>query len=137
MHVMLDSNVLISKIAFPTSFLASVVDCVFIEHNAVLSSFVESETRHKIHSKFPNSVDAMNELFSNPRLQRFILPDDWDELIDVPPIRDPKGEDVLASAIMACCDILITGDKDFNEVSVPGLMIMNPRQFFDWNEEQK
>ena len=44
-------------------------------------------------------------------------------------IRDIKDRPVLLSAIAGKADVLLTGDKDFVDVAVPGLRIAHPVQF--------
>ena len=62
-----------------------------------------------------------------------------DQVIDVkgidptkyPTIRDIDDLPVLAAAIILKVDILITGDKDFDDVVVDKPRILKPRQFQD------
>ncbi len=43
-------------------------------------------------------------------------------------IRDIKDRPVFLSAIAGKADVLLTGDKDFSDVTVPGLRIAHPVQ---------
>lgn len=53
------------------------------------------------------------------------------------PVRDEDDQWVLASALAAKADVLVTGDKDFLDVAeqVSGLTITDPRGF--WNIVKK
>ena len=46
-------------------------------------------------------------------------------------VRDPDDAVVLASALMARAEVLVTGDKDLLELEEnPGIRIMKPRDFW-------
>ena len=49
----------------------------------------------------------------------------------MPSVRDAKDEPVLASAIHADVDILITGDKDFSAVQIDRPVILTPAAFLE------
>lgn len=53
------------------------------------------------------------------------------------PVRDEDDQWVLASALAAKAEVLVTGDKDLLDVAdeVPGLTITDPRGF--WNLSKK
>lgn len=133
MRVMPDSNAIISRVVFPNSFVTKVLNSVEKEHTLIFSSYVLGEVENTIRRKFPESVDALFEFIRSTNHELLRLPDEWRTLIEIPYIRDPKDENVLASAILANADVLITGDKDFDGISVPNLMIMKPRDFWDWS----
>jgi predicted nucleic acid-binding protein len=48
-----------------------------------------------------------------------------------PKIRDIDDFPVLVAAIESNVDILITGDKDFDEIKIDRPRIMKPRKFAD------
>jgi predicted nucleic acid-binding protein len=48
-----------------------------------------------------------------------------------PKIRDIDDFPILAAAIESNVDILITGDKDFDEIIIDRPRIMKPRKFAD------
>jgi predicted nucleic acid-binding protein len=52
-----------------------------------------------------------------------------DRSILTPSIRDEKDVHVLQAIIEFNVDILLTGDKDFNEVELEGVEITNLRKF--------
>jgi predicted nucleic acid-binding protein len=61
------------------------------------------------------------------------------ELVDIkiidyekyPKIRDNDDMPLLASAIEAKVNILITGDKDFDEIMIKSPKIMKPREYIE------
>ena len=48
-----------------------------------------------------------------------------------PQIRDINDIPILANAIESRTDILITGDKDFQNIKLTKPQIMTPRKYFD------
>jgi len=50
---------------------------------------------------------------------------------NMPDIRDEKDKPILASAIVADVDVLISGDKDFYEVDVERPEILAPADFLE------
>ena len=50
-------------------------------------------------------------------------------------LRDPNDLHVLASAVAAKADVLLTGDQDFDELSLTKPLILTPRQFADKHPE--
>lgn len=48
-----------------------------------------------------------------------------------PYIRDVQDLPILVSAIMADVDILITGDKDFNDIKMNKPIIFTPAQYYE------
>jgi uncharacterized protein len=50
--------------------------------------------------------------------------------IEVPNLRDPKDAKIIATAIAAKAEVLITGDLDLLVLqSVQGVLILNPTEF--------
>lgn len=137
MRIMPDSNTVFSAALRPESFLRNVIRNAVETHSLILSSYVKKELYRSFQKKFPTEMWKLDSFFEEIKCEQFLLPEDWRNLVDLPYIRDPKDEEILASAILSYSDILITGDKDFDNVHCPNVMIMTPRQFWDWNEEQK
>jgi predicted nucleic acid-binding protein len=50
---------------------------------------------------------------------------------EYPKIRDVNDFPVLIMAIESGVDLLITGDKDFDEITIDRPKILNPRKFMD------
>jgi predicted nucleic acid-binding protein len=48
-----------------------------------------------------------------------------------PNIRDINDLPILVSAILSDADILLTGDKDFEEIKINKPLIFTPKQYFD------
>ena len=48
-----------------------------------------------------------------------------------PKIRDIKDLPVLVSAILSDADILLTGDKDFENIEIDKPLIMSPMKYYE------
>lgn len=62
MRVMLDTNVLISALLFPGSKINAMMNCIFTQHQLVLSSYVVDELKRVVKRKFPQKENAINKL---------------------------------------------------------------------------
>lgn len=127
MKVFVDTNVLAA--AFGTRGLcADVLRCILADHELVTGEVVLVELRRTLSRRFkvpPPTVEAIlgllreHEVVPEPK-----APSDL-------PIRDPDDRWILASAVEAKADILVTGDADLLDVarSAP-LPILSPRAFW-------
>lgn len=124
---MLDTNVLISALLFPGSKMDLLMNCIFTQHQLVLSSYVVEELKSVITRKFPNKEQVINKLLIAMSYEFVYTPNDLEDgLFD---IRDMKDYPVLYTAIIEDIDILITGDKDFNDLDIEKPEIMTPTEF--------
>lgn len=127
MRVMLDTNVLLSALLFPSVRMDGMMRCIFEEHRLVLSSFVVEELAFVVQRKFPAKAAAVDRLLSAMSYELVYTPQTMDKgLFD---IRDAKDYPVLYTAILEDVDVLITGDKDFADVAVERPEILTPAEF--------
>jgi putative PIN family toxin of toxin-antitoxin system len=134
MRVFLDTNVLVS--GFSTRGLsADVVRLLLAEHELLTGEAVLNETRRVLTEKFGVPEEQADEIKSLLRRRHVEPVPDPESPASEPPveIRDPDDEIVLASAIAAEAEILITGDKNLLHVAdqVDALRIMTPRTFWE------
>lgn len=89
-----------------------------------------SETRRVLREKLGVSSETVNDI--EQLLRRYHV-EPMPETDPPVAVRDPDDELVLASAIAADADVLITGDKDLLDVAdqVEALRIMSPRTFWE------
>ena len=76
----------------------------------------------------------MDIFFDGISFEEFNSPEKMDEK-QYPKIRAIKDLPVLASAILSDSDILVTGDKDFEDVKIDKPLIFTPTKYFDLIEE--
>jgi putative PIN family toxin of toxin-antitoxin system len=133
-RVFLDTNVLVS--AFATRGLcADVVRLVLAEHTLLTGEVVISELRRALQRrlKLPSElIDSIEEFLRNYEVvPKPAAPAQVD-------IRDPEDRWVLASAMAAEADLLVTGDHDLLELgSKAPLRIVDPRGFWTLTRTKK
>lgn len=124
---MLDTNILISVLLFPSERMNQMMDYIFKNHELVLSSYVVEELKDVVNRKFPKKVRVVDTLLAKMSYEYVYTPETIDESLFS--IRDMKDYPVLYTAILEDVDVLITGDKDFEDVDVERPEIMTPREF--------
>lgn len=129
MKVFLDTNVLIS--AFATRGLcADVMRLVLVEHTLVVGEVVLEEVERVLNTKFGVPDSLIREILD--LLRRHHVEPKPEKPTPLPK-SDPDDQWILASALSADADVLITGDSDLldlaDEIHRP--VILDPRGF--WN----
>ena len=130
MRILIDTNVLISAILFPDSLPYRVVEKVIIEHTLILSPGIIEEIKAVFSRKFLTKLPELERFFTHlayelpPEVTAMPHP-----LLHV--IRDENDVHVLAAALAANADILLTGDQDFAELPMTKPLVLTPRQFID------
>jgi putative PIN family toxin of toxin-antitoxin system len=127
---MLDTNVLVSAFIFKGQIIAEMLDLLIDNHSITLSSYVLNELKEVIKAKFPAKYAELDLFLTNLPFEYVYIPDILDKE-KYPPLRDDDDLPVLASAIMADVDILLTGDKDFIGLELERPEILSPAQFIE------
>ena len=133
MKVFLDTNVLVS--GFTTRGLcADVIRLVLAEHELVVGEVVLKELERVLTRKIELPAETIQEIIAFLE-QQPIQP--TPKAVSPIPVRDEDDQWVLASALAATAEILVTGDKDLLDIAgkVTGLTITDPRGF--WNLAKK
>ena len=126
---MVDTNVLISLLVLSSKKMNQMMECVFTEHQLVLSSYIVEELKDVVRRKFPNKVGIVDTLLAKMNYEYVYTPDIFDETLFE--IRDAKDYPVLYTAILEEVDILVTGDGDFSDVNVEKPEILTPAEFVE------
>ena len=130
MRVFVDTNIVISAILFPNGKTAKVFSYLLERHTVIISSYTKEECEDVFEKKFPLKKELLDIFFDGISFEEFNSPNKLDEK-QYPKIRDIKDLPVLASAILSDSDILITGDKDFEDVKIDKPLIFTPTKYFD------
>lgn len=128
MKIFLDTNVLASAAA-TRGLCADVVREVFASHDLFISEQVLNELRRVLKLKFGVGQDLIDDFIW--LLQRDSV---LAQPSQVPRVKLQDKEDltILAAAITAGAEALITGDKELlNLGRVENLKILSPRQFWE------
>jgi putative PIN family toxin of toxin-antitoxin system len=131
---LVDTNVLISAALFPSGKVSKVMSYILETHDLVLCSFSIEEARTVFDRKFSEKRSALDRFLNGIEFTHFQTPATIDPSI-FPIIRDPKDTPILASAILAGSDILLTGDKDFQDLDIEKPLIFTPSEYLSLIEK--
>lgn len=129
MRIMLDTNVLISMLLFPSNRLNQMISTIWNNHQLVLSSYVVDELKAVTARKFPLKISVIDQLLAQMNFELIYTPSVME--IGLFEIRDMKDYPVLYTAIIDGIDILITGDKDFSDIEIDKPEILTPNEFIE------
>ena len=134
MKVFLDTNVLVSAVA-TRGLCAEVLHLVLAEHHLVVGERVLVELRRVLGQKIGLPQDAIAGVEAFFRRQGQIVRSRQPPSVKV---RDADDSLVLAEAIEAGVDVVVTGDRDLLVVAakVP-FPIVSPRGFWDLLRAEK
>lgn len=128
MRIVLDTNVLIAALIARGTCHELLEHCV-VRHELITSDFILDELREKLIEKFKYPDGTAGEAIALLRSRmRVITPSP----LEVPVCRDADDDNILATAVAARCDCIITGDKDLLVLNpFQSVAILSPRAFFD------
>lgn len=129
MRVMLDTNVILSVLLFPSKRMNLMMMEISMRHTLILSSFVIEELYDVVRRKFPQKADVIDSLLSKMSYELVYTPQRIE--IGIFSIRDEKDYPVLYTAIAEGVDVLVTGDKDFSIVEIESPEIITPADFVE------
>lgn len=127
MRIMLDTNILISMLFFPSESFKRILNYITRNHKLVLSSFIIDELFAVVERKFPSKKQDVDSFLSDLAYELVYTP------YNIPgnlfEIRDINDYPVLYTAVIENIDIFLTGDKDFLDVNIEIPEIMTPIEF--------
>ena len=127
MRVMLDTNILVSAIFFPSKRTRSFLEALS-SHEIVIAQYAIDELHEVTEEKFPQMKKKLDAFFKD--LPYELLPTASAEgKKGIPMIRDVKDVPILATAILENVDILVTGDEDFLVLQTEQPEIMTMAEF--------
>lgn len=125
MRVMLDTNIFVSMIFFPSTQTRELAKKLTDSHQIIVCDYVVEELRIVTDRKFSEKRNDIDRFFFELPFELVYTPKMMD-LDDLPEIRDPKDSPILAAAVMEDVDVLVTGDKDFLvlDIDMPEIVTM-------------
>jgi len=129
MRVMVDANIVVSAILFPKSVIARAFKHLIDNHILVLSKYTIDEIEDVFNEKFPHRIIEMKNFLQKTPYKLFSFNKYNDK--EYPILRDINDLPVLVNAIESRVDLLITGDKDFDDVIIEKPKIIKPRKYID------
>ena len=127
MRVMLDTNILVSAFVFRSRKIYSVINYIVYCHELVLPSYVVDELRDVIKRKFPKMIDELDGFLTTLSFTLVYSPQNIPSGLFE--IRDMADAPILYTAVIEGIDVLITGDKDFDDVEIEKPIIMTVAEF--------
>ena len=126
MRIMLDTNIFISMIFFPSYQTRELAKKLTESHQIVVCDYVIEELRLVTERKFPAKRIYIDRFFMELPFELVYTPKELD-LNEFPEMRDVKDSPILATAIMENIDVFLTGDKDFLvlNIEVPEILTMS------------
>ncbi len=125
MRVMLDTNIFISMIFFPSAQTRELAKRLADGHQIVVCDYVVEELRLVTDRKFPAKRKFLDRFFLELPFELVYTPKELD-LNEFPQMRDTKDSPILATALLESIDVFVTGDKDFLvlDVDIPEIVTM-------------
>lgn len=123
MRVMLDTNIFVSMIFFPSRQTREFAKRLTENHEIVVCDYVIEELRLVASRKFPAKRKFIDMFFLELPFELVYTPKMLD-LNGFPEMRDMKDSPILATAILENVDVFVSGDKDFLvlDVEVPEIL---------------
>lgn len=127
---MLDTNIFISMIFFPSAQTRELARRLTESHQIVVCDYVIEELRLVTERKFPTKRKSLDRFFMELPFELVYTPKELD-LNEFPEMRDVKDSPILATAIMEGIDVFLTGDKDFLVLDVETPEILTMKEFLE------
>ena len=127
---MIDTNVFISMIFFPSAQTRLLAQRLAERHQIVICDYVVEELRMVVERKFPQKRRALEVFFMELPFDLVYTPKYLDET-SYPEIRDARDAPILATAILEDVDVFLTGDKDFLVLDLEMPEILTITEFLD------
>lgn len=125
MRVMLDTNIFVSIIFFPSNQTKELTKRLTDCHQIVVCDYVIEELQLVTNRKFPAKRKFLDLFFRELPFELVYTPRKLN-FSEFPKVRDEKDSPILATAILENVDIFVTGDRDFLtlDVGIPDIVTM-------------
>ena len=130
MKIMLDTNILVSAIFFPSRQMQQFLYEVCCHHRLELCDYVIEELRLVAERKFPSRALAVERFLIELPFELVHTPKNL-VLENFPSVRDQKDSPILATALLEGVDVFVTGDKDFLVLDLDVPQIMTVTEFLE------
>lgn len=128
MRVLLDTNVIVSAVT-TRGLCADVLRAVLLDHELVVCPKILLELQRILQTKFSVVEELIAEYLE------FLSQDTiMAEPVQLPdlPIQDKDDIEIVAAAISAKAEVLVTGDRELQEIqNVRKVRILSPRAFWE------
>jgi len=129
MRIIVDANIIISAGLFPESNVGKALAHIVKNHKLFLCQYTLDELKNVFKRKFPQRIGYFNKFIENLKYELINI--DIKEYKKYPQLRDVDDVPLLAYAIESKTDLLITGDKDFDNIDIKAPKIMKPIEYIE------
>ena len=128
MRVMVDTNIIVSAGLFRFGSISLLLKEIAQNHEICICTFSLEELQLVMKRKFPERIHEMDDFLNGFAYELIYTPRQLD-IKNMPYIRDKKDYPILAAALMADVDILLSGDADLLTVAIDRPEIMDAKSF--------
>lgn len=128
MRIMIDTNIIVSAMLFRNGSISALLKEIVLQYEICICTFAIEELKLVINRKFPNRIDEIDD-FLNELSYELIYTPQKISFIDMPYVRDEKDYPILAAAMSADVDVLLSGDKDLLVVEIDRPEILDSKEF--------
>jgi putative PIN family toxin of toxin-antitoxin system len=127
LKIALDTNVVVSAVA-TRGLCADLIQLILLEHELIVGETVLAELRHVLSRKLKLPKATIDEVELFLRRRAIVMAP-----VDVRPVRDLDAADaaVLAEAVAASADVLVTGDGELLRLTGLPTKVVSPRGLWD------
>lgn len=127
MKVFPDTNVLVSAFA-ARGLCADLFEILSLEHELLVGEVILRELRRILRDRIGVPAATADEI--DALLRGYVVVPKPRRNLRLG-IRDPDDEWVVASAVAASADVIVSGDRDLHEIENPPVRIVTPRELWD------
>ena len=122
MRIMLDTNIIISGLAFAGNERKLLNTAYRKNATLIISEYVALETKAVLKKKFPGKENLLDELNNHFKVEIAGLPSKEEITEAESIIREQKDAVILATALRVKPDIFVSGDLDFHTSKITSLI---------------
>ncbi|NMA12765.1 MAG: putative toxin-antitoxin system toxin component, PIN family [Chloroflexi bacterium] len=127
MRILLDTNIYISALLFPSEQFDLLFERISTKHELVLCSYVVNEIYTVIERKFPGKKTVIDNLLQTISYD-YVETSLTSEYKNIN-LRDEKDLPILYTAIEHNVDVILTGDKDLLQLEIAFPKILTVSDF--------
>ena len=125
---MIDTNIIVSAALYRNGGIAFLLEEILKKYEVCICDFSIEELHIVMQNKFPGRINEMDD-FLNELTYELIYTPKKINIENMPYVRDKKDYPILAAAIAADVDVVLSGDKDLLTVEIERPEIINSKSF--------
>jgi len=125
---MIDTNIIVSAALYRKGGIAFMLENILRRFQICICDFSVEELEIVMQTKFPERMREMDDFLNEFTYELIYTPKNI-RIENMPYVRDKKDYPILAAAISADVDILLSGDKDLLTVEIIRPEILNAKSF--------